>query len=68
MISSEVGLLKPDPSYELAAERVGLPPLACVFVDALPGNLKPARALGIATVLHGGASEATLAGVASLLR
>ena len=47
VISGEVGLRKPDPAiYELAAERLGLPPAACVFVDDLPGNLKPARALG----------------------
>ncbi len=55
MISSEVGLRKPDPAvYALAAERLGLPPDACVFVDDLGGNLKPARALGMATVLHRG--------------
>jgi putative hydrolase of the HAD superfamily len=69
VISSEVGLRKPDPAiYELAAERLGLPPAACVFVDDLPGNLKPARALGMATVLHRGDAEATLAEVDALLR
>ena len=68
VISSEVGLRKPDPTiYELAAERLGLPPAACVFVDDLPGNLKPARALGMATVLHRGDAEATLAEVRALL-
>jgi putative hydrolase of the HAD superfamily len=69
VISSEVGLRKPDPAiYELAAERLGLPPAACVFVDDLPGNLKPARALGMATVLHRGDAAATLAEVDALLR
>ena len=69
VISSEVGLRKPDPAiYELAAERIGLPPAACVYVDDLPGNLKPARALGMATVLHRGDAEATLAEVSALLR
>jgi putative hydrolase of the HAD superfamily len=69
VISGEVGLRKPDPAiYELAAERLGLPPAACVFVDDLPGNLKPARALGMATVLHRGDAEATLAEVDALLR
>ena len=69
VISSEVGLRKPDPAiYELAAERLGLPPERCVFVDDLPGNLKPARALGMATVLHRGDAGATLAEVGSLLR
>jgi putative hydrolase of the HAD superfamily len=68
VISSEVGLRKPDPAiYELAAERLGLEPAACVFVDDLPGNLKPARALGMATVLHRGDSDATLAEVRALL-
>jgi putative hydrolase of the HAD superfamily len=69
VISSEVGLRKPDPAiYELAAERLGLPPAQCVFVDDLPGNLKPARALGMATVLHRGNAAATLAEVRELLR
>jgi putative hydrolase of the HAD superfamily len=69
VISSEVGLRKPDPAiYALAAERIGLPPAACVFVDDLPGNLKPARAMGMATVLHRGDAEATLAEVRELLR
>jgi putative hydrolase of the HAD superfamily len=69
VISSEVGLRKPDPAiYELAAERLGLPVAACVFVDDLPGNLKPARALGMATVLHRGDAAATLAEVDALLR
>ena len=69
VISSEVGVRKPDTAvYELAAERLGLPPAACVFVDDLPGNLKPARALGMATVLHRGDAAATLVDVRSLLR
>jgi epoxide hydrolase-like predicted phosphatase len=69
VISSAVGLRKPDPAiYALAAERIGLEPAACVFVDDLPGNLKPAFALGMATVLHRGDATATLAEVRSLLR
>jgi putative hydrolase of the HAD superfamily len=69
VISSQVGLRKPDPAiYELVAERLGLPPAVCVFVDDLPGNLKPARALGMATVLHRGDAQATLAEVRALLR
>jgi putative hydrolase of the HAD superfamily len=68
VISGEVGLRKPDPAiYTLAAERLGLEPQACVFVDDLPGNLKPARAIGMATVLHRDA-ETTLAEVRALLR
>jgi epoxide hydrolase-like predicted phosphatase len=68
VISGEVGLRKPDPAiYELAAERLGLPPEQCVFVDDLPGNLKPARAIGMATVVHRGDAAATLAEVSDLL-
>lgn len=69
VISGEVGLRKPDPAvYELAAARLGLAPGECVFVDDLPGNLKPARALGMATVLHRGDAAATLAEVRALLK
>jgi len=58
VISGEVGLRKPEPRiYELGAERLGLEPADCVFVDDLPGNLKPARDLGMATVHHTTAAE-----------
>jgi epoxide hydrolase-like predicted phosphatase len=68
VISGEVGLRKPDPAiYSLAAERLGLAPDACVFVDDLPGNLKPAAALGMATVLHRGDARATLKRAGALL-
>jgi putative hydrolase of the HAD superfamily len=53
VISGEVGMRKPEPEiYALAAERLGLEPERIVFVDDLPGNLKPAAAIGMATVLH----------------
>lgn len=68
VISAEVGLRKPDPAiYELAAERLGLAPPECVFIDDLGGNLKPAAALGMATVLHGGDTDATLRRAGTLL-
>lgn len=38
--------------YALGAERLGLPATACVMVDDLGFNLKPAAELGMATVLH----------------
>ena len=61
VISGEIGIRKPAPAiYALAAERLGRPPERCVFVDDLAGNLKPARAIGMATVLHRDA-ETTLA-------
>ena len=67
VISHLVGLRKPDPEiYALGAQRLGLPPEECVFVDDLPGNLKPARAMGMATVHHTVASE-TIPQLADLL-
>ncbi len=58
VISGEVGVRKPEPRiYELGAEAIGLEPGACVFVDDLPGNLKVARDLGMATVHHTGAED-----------
>jgi len=67
VISSEEGLRKPDPAiYALGASRIGLPPEACVFVDDLPGNLKPARAMGMATVRHVTAAQ-TIAELEALL-
>lgn len=57
-ISGEIGIRKPSPEiYELAAERIGVPPAECVFVDDLPFNLKPAAELGMATVHHADAAE-----------
>jgi putative hydrolase of the HAD superfamily len=53
VISGEIGLRKPDPAiYELALDRMGVPAESVVFVDDLPGNLKPARALGMTTIVH----------------
>jgi putative hydrolase of the HAD superfamily len=58
VISGEEGLRKPDPAiYALGAERIGLPPQECVFVDDLGGNLKPARAMGMLTIRHRSAGE-----------
>ena len=67
VISGEEGIRKPDPAiYRLGAERIGLPPDEVVFVDDLPGNLKPARELGMATVHHVRAEE-TIAQLEDLL-
>ena len=53
VISGEVGIRKPTLEiYSLGAERISLDPEACVFVDDLPFNLKPAAELGMATVHH----------------
>jgi epoxide hydrolase-like predicted phosphatase len=58
VISADVGIRKPSPEiYSLGAERIGLGPEACVFVDDLPFNLTPAAELGMATVHHQRADE-----------
>jgi putative hydrolase of the HAD superfamily len=58
VISGEIGIRKPSPEiYELGAEKLGLDPGVCVFVDDLPFNLKPAAELGMATVLHSSTPE-----------
>jgi FMN phosphatase YigB (HAD superfamily) len=44
---------KPDPDiYQLCAQRLGLPPQACVFVDDLSPNVRGAAAVGMVGVLH----------------
>jgi putative hydrolase of the HAD superfamily len=49
---------KPDPAiYELAAQRLGMHPSDCVFVDDLQVNLETATKLGMATVLHEDAAQ-----------
>jgi epoxide hydrolase-like predicted phosphatase len=58
VISGVVGIRKPAPEiYAMGAEAVGLPPGQCVFVDDLGFNLKPAKELGMATVLHSDAAQ-----------
>jgi putative hydrolase of the HAD superfamily len=53
VISGVVGIRKPAPEiYAMGAQAVGLAPADCVFVDDLGFNLKPAKELGMATVLH----------------
>ncbi len=58
VISGQEGVRKPDEAiYRIAIERMGLPAEAIVFVDDLPGNLKPARAIGMHTIHHTSAAE-----------
>jgi putative hydrolase of the HAD superfamily len=67
VISGEEGFRKPDPRmYELGAQRIGVAPTECVFVDDLTFNLEPARELGMAVVHHTSAAE-TLAELDRLL-
>ena len=56
VISGEVGMHKPQPEiFLLGAERAGLPPEECVFVDDLRENCDGAEAVGMTAVLHRGA-------------
>ena len=49
--SSKVGIRKPDPRiYMMMCEKLGVAPEACVYLDDLGPNLKPARALGMTTI------------------
>ncbi len=58
VISGQEGVRKPDlVIYEVAIERLGVPASEIVFVDDLPGNLKPARELGMTTVHHTSAAD-----------
>jgi HAD superfamily hydrolase (TIGR01509 family) len=53
VVSAEVGMAKPRPEvFRLAADRLGLPPEACVFVDDWDKNVDAARAVGMQAVLH----------------
>lgn len=56
VISGEEGMHKPQAEiYVLGAERVGLAPEECVFVDDLRENCAGAEAVGMTAVLHRGA-------------
>ena len=56
VISGEVGLHKPEPEiFHLGAEKVGLSPEECVFVDDLKENCEGAAAVGMTPILHRGA-------------
>jgi putative hydrolase of the HAD superfamily len=53
VISGEEGIRKPAKRmYELGAQRAGVRPEDCVFVDDLPFNLTPAQEMGMATIHH----------------
>jgi putative hydrolase of the HAD superfamily len=52
--SAVVGLRKPDPRiYEMVCESLEVDPPEAVFLDDLGTNLKPARAMGMATIKVG---------------
>jgi epoxide hydrolase-like predicted phosphatase len=58
VISAEVGMHKPQPEiYRLAAERLGVKPEECIFVDDLRENCEGAEAVGMTVVRHRDAPE-----------
>jgi putative hydrolase of the HAD superfamily len=67
VISGEVGMHKPQPEiFRLGAERAGVEPRDCVFVDDLRENCEGAEAVGMTAILHRGA-ERTLPELERLL-
>jgi epoxide hydrolase-like predicted phosphatase len=67
VISGDVGLHKPQPEiFLLGAERIGVAPERCVFVDDLRENCAGAEAVGMKAILHRG-SERTLPRLEELL-
>ncbi len=49
--SAKIGLRKPDPRiYQMMVEALGVDPKACVYLDDLGVNLKPARDMGMTTI------------------
>jgi putative hydrolase of the HAD superfamily len=58
VISGDVGLHKPQPEiFLLGAERAGVEPRDCVFVDDLRENCEGAEAVGMTPILHRGAES-----------
>ena len=49
--SAKIGLRKPDPRiYRMMVEALDVDPRACVYLDDLGVNLKPARDMGMTTI------------------
>ncbi|MEZ5892103.1 MAG: HAD-IA family hydrolase [Parvularculaceae bacterium] len=49
--SSKAGVRKPEPRiYQMMCEALSTPPSACIFLDDLGVNLKPAREMGMTTI------------------
>lgn len=67
VISSEVGMRKPEPRIFLhAAQLLGLTPHECIFIDDIRPNVTGAEELGFTGILHTSAGE-TAQRVADLL-
>ena len=49
--SSKIGLRKPDPQiYAQMCKTLEIDPKACIYIDDLGINLKPARTMGMTTI------------------
>lgn len=49
--SSKVGVRKPDPAiYRMMCDRLGVEPHACIYLDDLGINCKPAAAMGMTAI------------------
>jgi epoxide hydrolase-like predicted phosphatase len=67
VISGDVGLHKPQPEiFLMGAERIGIAPEECVFVDDLRENCAGAETVGMTAILHRG-SDGTLPQLEELL-
>jgi putative hydrolase of the HAD superfamily len=59
--SAQVGIRKPDPEiYELTVRRLGVPAVACLFVDDLEPNCAAARDAGMQAILYRDPEQAEL--------
>ncbi len=57
--SSKAGVRKPDPRiYLMMCEQLGVAPSACVYLDDLGINCKPAAALGMKAIKVVGEAQA----------
>src|SRR5487761_2508476 len=57
--SAKIGLRKPDPRiYRMMVDALGVDPTACVYLDDLGVNLKPAREMGMTTIKVVNAAQA----------
>jgi putative hydrolase of the HAD superfamily len=53
VISSEVGIVKPNPEiFLLVAEKLDFTPNQCIFVDDNPVNIKAAESIGMQGILY----------------
>jgi epoxide hydrolase-like predicted phosphatase len=59
-LASETGVAKPDPqAYQLAAQKLGVKPEECIFVDDFVERCEAAREQGMQAVLYDSFEQAT---------